>query len=468
MPAVPNGELFPAPAGLTRPLCDRKSVSLSASKNAAADFFLMTDVPVVANVTGGILNDLANEFNPNAPAFGEKFAPPWLPVAFYDWNGNVVNRVYADQFGKYNAVVPSTSTANRPMPSGMAPNMLVSCKNDAGPIPDGQGGFMIDPWFDPQYSQFCYTFQYMTGVATYLDTPVLPIAAFAGPGQFPVDCERPTGTPMIRQVTRFPANDGPYVLPGQQIRVTSMGNGVEVLNPEWPGSGPRKTITRDYRFNGGTNTIVLQPAEGPEIVLASSGNRNQRTATIPAVTPVGDYQVIVRHSSGVETPAGVTLTVGDGTETVTRVPAGGSIQVAIDGAAAGDLILVEPGIYNELVIMWKPVKLQGWGPAVTSINARQVPTEKITDWRAKVQQLVTNGDISPLPGQEHCPASRAWVRPCSRPRRAPGCSWGAERPPATSPTRERVSTASPSSVPAPGAASSPTVTSRTSPSATTG
>ncbi len=62
---------------------------------------------------------------------------------------------------------------------------------------------MIDPWFDPQYSQFCYTFQYMTGVATYLDTPVLPIAAFAGPGQFPVDCERPTGTPMIRQVTRF-------------------------------------------------------------------------------------------------------------------------------------------------------------------------------------------------------------------------------------------------------------------------
>ncbi len=58
------------------------------------------------------------------------------------------------------------------------------------------------------------------------------------------------------------------------------------------------------------NSIVLQPAAGPEIVLASSGNRNQRTATIPAVTPVGDYQVIVRHSSGVETPAGVTLTVG--------------------------------------------------------------------------------------------------------------------------------------------------------------
>ena len=97
-------------AGDTRPLCDRKKVPLSAAQNAAAEFFLMTDVPVVANVSGVILNDLANEFNPNAPAFGEKFAPPWLPVAFYDWNGNVVNRVYADQFGKYNAVVPSTST----------------------------------------------------------------------------------------------------------------------------------------------------------------------------------------------------------------------------------------------------------------------------------------------------------------------------------------------------------------------
>ncbi len=92
-------------------------------------------MPFAANVTGVILNDLANEFNPNSPAFGEKYAPPLVPVGFYDWNGKEVNRVYADQNGRYNAMVPSTWTANLNMPSGMSPNMLVACMNDAGPIP---------------------------------------------------------------------------------------------------------------------------------------------------------------------------------------------------------------------------------------------------------------------------------------------------------------------------------------------
>jgi len=424
-PVVPLDELIAAPyAGETRPLCDRKSISLSSSQNAAVDFFLMTDVPVVANVTGGILNDLANEFNPNAPAFGEKFAPPWLPVAFYDWNGNQVNRVYADQFGKYNAVVPSTWTADRPQPSGMAPNMLVSCKNDAGPIedPNNPGQYIIDPWFDPQYSQFCYTFQYMPGVATYLDTPVLPIAAFAGPGQFPVDCERPTRTPMIASVTKSDST-GPYVLPGDTITVNSMGL-TTVLNPEWPGSGPRKTITRNYSFSAGIGNpnnpdrgnVFLEDEAGVRIPLnptASNWSFGAITATVPTTVAPGDYQVVVRNSpvsGGAETPIGVTLTVGDpsgntyAVHTVSPAAAPATpIQDAIDAAAPGDLILVSPGIYNELVIMYKPVRLQGWGAAVTSINARQVPTEKITNWRAKVAQLVDDGDITLLPGQEALP-----------------------------------------------------------------
>jgi hypothetical protein len=156
-------------AGDTRPLCDRKKVPLSAAQNAAAEFFLMTDVPVVANVSGVILNDLGNEFNPNSPAFGEKYAPPNVPVGFYDWNGKEVSRVYADTNGRYNLVVPSTYTTNLPQPSGMSPNMLVSCMNDAGTGPEP------DPFWNPQFSQFCYTFQYMPGTITYLDTPVEPI-----------------------------------------------------------------------------------------------------------------------------------------------------------------------------------------------------------------------------------------------------------------------------------------------------
>ena len=101
-------------AGEMRPVCDQKKVPLQAAQNAAADFFLVSDVPVAANVTGVILNDLANEFNPNNLNFGEKYAPPLAPVGFYDWTGEEVNRVYADQFGRYNAMVPSTWSANLP------------------------------------------------------------------------------------------------------------------------------------------------------------------------------------------------------------------------------------------------------------------------------------------------------------------------------------------------------------------
>ena len=28
-----------------------------------------------------ILDDTANEFDPNAPTFGERHAPPWIPVS---------------------------------------------------------------------------------------------------------------------------------------------------------------------------------------------------------------------------------------------------------------------------------------------------------------------------------------------------------------------------------------------------
>ena len=80
---------------------------------------------------GFILNDLANEFDPLNPNFGEKFAPPFTPVSFRDYNGEEITRVYSDQYGSYNALVPSTYTANAPIPSGMGPNMLQACMNDA-------------------------------------------------------------------------------------------------------------------------------------------------------------------------------------------------------------------------------------------------------------------------------------------------------------------------------------------------
>ena len=392
-------------AGDPRPLCDLKKVPLSAGQNAAAEFFVMTDVPVVGNITGFMLNDLANEFNSNSPSFGEKFAPPLLPVAFYDWNGKLVNRVYGDVYGRYNLVVPSSYTANLPQPSGMSPNMLVSCMNDAGPIPDGSGGLMLDPFFDPQYSQFCYTFQYMPGTVTYLDTPVVPIASFTTPGAFPVDCERPTHTPMIRLVTRTD-DTGPFVVPGDQIRIESMG-AVDVPNPEWDGVNlNQKNISRNYSFSPNLGNVFLEDAAGNRVALNPANNQWSQgtiTADVPDPFPEGDYQVVVVNGDGTESAIGVTLTVGTEIDVVHRVtPApypATPIQDAIDAAAPGALILVAPGSYDELVVMSQPVKLQGWGAGAVFLNARQVPTEKIIDWRSKVATLVGDGSIDQLPGQ---------------------------------------------------------------------
>ncbi|MES9992211.1 MAG: right-handed parallel beta-helix repeat-containing protein [Candidatus Thiodiazotropha sp.] len=447
--ALLNDEGVFAPfAGETRVLCDRKQVPLSAGQNAAAEFFLMTHVPKAANISGIALNDLANEFNAASPSFGEKYAPPHIPIAFYDWNGNEVNRIYSDRWGRFNAMVPSTFTANLPMPSGMSPNMLISCMNDAGPItnPDydpaldtdgdgidsnGESAKIVDPFFDAQYSQFCYTFQYMPGVITYLDTPVVPIAAFAAEGQYPLDCEASTNTPMISSVTRVGgAGGGPFALPGQQIRINSMGSNAVVPNPEWDGiDHANRTITRDYSFQAGTLAYLV------EILPNGFGTRtpllnqvvdqagNYLVGDISPIMAAGDYQLMVSNGS-VESPIGVTFTVGvddNGTERglrpngsfydVYRIPEDfASIQEAIGnptlgqpGVAAGDMILVGPGTYEEMVIMWKPVKLQGWGAGAVTVNARQTPTEKIIAWRELSSQLVDAAMIDQLPGQTNAP-----------------------------------------------------------------
>lgn len=394
--------LFPgieAPyAGMPRPLCDRKQVALTEGRNAAVDFFMFTEVPVSGHLYGFILDDLANEFDRNSPVFGEKYAPPWLPVSVRDWTGKEISRVYSDRWGVYNALVPSTYTVNVPSPSGVSPNMITVCLNHPGPIPDpnNPGEFITDPFFNPQYSQFCYTFQYMPGTTTYLDTPVVPTAAFAGPDQFPLDCNFPNGTPVINWVTATDGG-GPYVASTPATIVINSLGPTEVANPEYDGptSTNPKTITRDYGFGSVAGSVTVNGVELTNLLWAANGRFIR--ATVPDGVTSGQL-VVTRGDNGKSTVMGLTLTVG-GPEPA-RVSAGGSIQAAIDAASPNDLILVGPGAYDEKVIMWKPVRLQGWGAPSTRINAFNEPAEKLQAWREKVEQLVLSGEVDLLPAQE--------------------------------------------------------------------
>ena len=60
-------------AGATRPLCDRKEVTLGDQMGAIAKFYIFTSTHIAAKFTGVITDDFTSEFDPFSPQFGEKF-----------------------------------------------------------------------------------------------------------------------------------------------------------------------------------------------------------------------------------------------------------------------------------------------------------------------------------------------------------------------------------------------------------
>jgi large repetitive protein len=381
--------------------CDMKAVDMQPGRNAGPSFHLYTETPVAGHGVGFILDDLSSEFDVNAPTFGEKHAPPHLPVSVRDWTGREINRVYADEFGSFNYLVPSTFTINPPFPSGVSPNMVVACMNSPGPIrdpggatnPNGTPKMVIDPWFNRQYSQFCYTFQYLPGKTTYLDTPVVPVAAFPGGAQNPLDCELADGVPMIYSVTGA-NNSGPWV-PGngnRTLTIISAGSNVDVLNPYYDpaaANSPR-TIKRDYGFGppGANSKVNL----GGVDLTVTTWTSDMIVATVPNNAKTGQLTVT---RNGVASSVGLTVTVGGNAPKY--VPAGGSIQATIDLPTTndGDLIIVPPGIYNESVIMDKKVQLQGWGAMSTMINAAKFSSAGLKNWRTLINKKIDARPANP-------------------------------------------------------------------------
>ena len=431
-------------AGATRNLCDRKEVTLDDQAGAIAKFYIYTSTHIASKFTGGITDDYTSEFDPFSPQFGEKFAPPDLPVSVKDWAGNEISRVYADHWGSYDGMTYSTWEVNPPNPTGYSPTMMIFCMNDPGPIP-GPGGTMItDPAYAPGYSQFCYELPFMPGTTQYLDTPVVPTSAFAGAGYNNVDCAYPALTPAIAEVDGDGV--GPYVsAAGHSLKITALG---DQLVPNYAYSGPaattapynQRTITRHYGFGAtqGTGTVTI----GGVKATVTGWSDSSITVTVPTGVPncsvqqqaqyggpasAATYakcgQLVVTAGNGKQSIDAVTVTVGG--KAPTHVSASGTIQAAIDAAAPGDLIIVDPtcpvatcsststnttAAHDELVIMWKPVRLQGVGSASSLINANTQPAGKLDPWRQRVNcyfGLSLNG----VPITTDTPGSTALANP---------------------------------------------------------
>src|SRR5258708_29058863 len=194
--------------------------------------------------------------------------------------------------------------------------------------------------------------------------------------------------------------------------------------PAKPG-GPKNgtPINRQYGFGTSAKvTIGGVPAtcSGGDLTLTCTvpqtqtrnGNGNGNTGVQPClVQQQAQYggstaycgELVITAAKGKQSIDSVTVTIGG--KAPTHVPASSSIQSAIDAAAPGDLIIVDPtcttpagvaatcaitgqnhspGAHNELLIMWKPVRLQGVGAASSIINANTHPPGKLDLWRVKV------------------------------------------------------------------------------------
>ena len=386
---APGSTLGPWAPGIQAAGCDFKQVALNPGGVGAVDFNLFTDVPKASRIWGTVWNDLMLEFDPASPNAAGNLGVAHLPVAIKDWSGTEVARFYTDQWGHFDGLVPANYDIAPPIPLGLVLALYTVAPNDPGPILDTRPGsptngqWITDPWYDPSYSQdiMRLNWDFYPGRSTFIDTIVLPQAAFVG-NRMPLDCNYADGTPEIAQVSDvvIPQNPGGY-----HITITSTA----------PATGRGG-------FGAATGTVSVDGHSVP----VTGWSDGAITATVPQGVA---GELVVTNASGQHSVVGVTLHLAGATPVVDVMPPApncqgldcGVIQAAIDGAPPGAIVVLEPGHYQENVVMWKPVTLQGKGAAVTILDGLKALENlplKAAQF-AHAQDLVTAGSISIVPGQ---------------------------------------------------------------------
>lgn len=333
--------------GTWTPLCDSRYVTLQSGQNAASDFFLMIDnaLPPPGMIRGLLVDDLILDLNPDSPLYVEKRGIPNTPIGILDFAGNEITRVYSDENGYWEVLLPSTYTALCPIPSGICPGMYQVVGNYPG-TPDNP-----DPLWNPNYGTLRLVFDVWPAKTTYADVAIIPttnLIAAPAPGFLePPLCHVSADTPDVQWVSQ------PYGDPGAGGTFTINGVG--------------------FGITQGSGKVTLGGTEIP--ALSWSDTTIEVEMVQLSLVSAGPHQLLVTNDFGKTSISGMTFHVlGAGYNPPQRHVGAGqpyaTIQDALDAASDGDLIFVHPGTYYESLIVGKNVKLQGYGSGVTVVDGR--------------------------------------------------------------------------------------------------
>ena len=389
-----------------RPLCDQRWVTLQAQQNPGLDIFLFTtdepgpeqqpngervswtsaqSVPPPGRFMGLVEDDINLNRDENSLTFGEKRSVPGLPIGIYEFSddassvGRRLTTVFTDANGFYEVLLPSSATADSPIPGGVSPQMYVMVVNDPGPDPANP-----NPGFSKAFLTEPVVREVQPGKMTKTDTPVDPVNALT--------CGVPPDAPQIFQIST------PVVPFGSStnITITGMRFGNCPGSPGGAGSGDPcpfdelPTVTLDD--NDGVDDAVeltianympanpfdqTAPAFEDVIEVTVPGGFPEGPAQLTVISgPIGGFITfpgagpISVNGGGLSSRNGMTIHVTGHNYPVGSVinvsppgtPGDPAIQSAIDGASPGDLIVVAPGTYRENIIIDGNIKLQGHGP----------------------------------------------------------------------------------------------------------
>jgi hypothetical protein len=344
--------------GQDRPSCETKLITVRGGQTTAPNFNLFTAVPIPTHFWGLTINDLGLSLDKRSVEYGEAQGLPFVPMGLYDWAGRLLDTVHTDFNGFYEALEPSTSTYNCPVPAGPCANMYRFTGNDPG-TPDHP-----NPDYNPRFRTISANFQGWPGLYTVTDTAPTQVATTAlTPGSTavnPTQCDLGSSWPQLL------STDRPWVRLGD--------------------SAANRTVTLNGFGFGSAGTLRLNNST----VSTSTWTDTQVVFTVPSNAAPGPATVeLTRASNGLKTVNGLTVQLLNGS----AASAGGSannprlaevgpgkpyptVQAALEAARPTSanrywLVVVWPGAqtalnprgeYNENLIVHHRTRIQGVGP----------------------------------------------------------------------------------------------------------